>query len=271
MLALQPSSAVIFYGTADPAHNTTAPTGPLAESGWQYQGKWGSGVGTAIAPQFFISARHLGGSVGESFVLDGVSYKAVASYEDPESDLKIWKIEGTFPAYAALYEGSDEPGKQIVVFGRGRQRGDGVFNGNLRGWRWGDSDGIMRWGTNVVTGIVDGGPLYGRALLGADFDARAGGDESTVAEGDSGGGGFILEGGVWKLAGVISWVDGPYSKTVNGRDAFPAAMFDETGYYYDSLSSNGKVTEPGRGPGSFFLSRISSRLDWIRGILIRRE
>lgn len=267
MVAFQPASALIFFGTADPAHNTSAPTGPLAGSGWQYEGQWGSGVGTAIAPNFFISARHLGGSVGESFVLSGLSYKTVASYEDPEGDLKLWKIAGSFPVYASLYEGSDETGKQIVVFGRGRKRGAEVVDGCLRGWRWGDSDGVMRWGTNVVTGIVDGGPLYGRALLGSDFDPGGGGDEATVAEGDSGGGGFILEGGVWKLAGVISWVDGPYSKTLKGRDAFMAAMFDETGYFYDSLSSNGQVTEPGRGPGSFFLSRISSRLGWIFGII----
>ncbi len=266
LLPLEQLSAVIFYGTADITHNTTAPTGPLAESGWEYQGQWGGFLGTPISPKYFISAEHLGGSIGSTFVYRGTTYTTTAFSDDPNSDLRIWKISGTFPTYAPLYTGSDETGKQMVIFGRGRQRGAEIINGTLRGWRWGDYDGVMRWGTNVVTGIFDGGSSYGRSLLGADFDTDAGADEVTLAEGDSGGAGFIQEDGVWKFAGINSWIDGPYNTVANGSNSFLAAMFNEEGYFYDSLTSNGQVTEVGRGPGSLFLTRISSQLGWIKSI-----
>jgi hypothetical protein len=266
LLPFAPLSAVIFYGTADIAHNTTAPTGPLAGSGWEYQGQWGGFLGTPIAPKYFISAEHLGGSVGSTFAYGGTTYTTTAVYDDPNSDLRIWKISGTFPTYAPLYTGSDETGKLMVIFGRGRQRGVEIINGTLRGWRWGNYDGVMRWGTNVVTGIFDGGSSYGRSLLGADFNTDAGVDEVTIAEGDSGGAGFIQEDGVWKFAGINSWVDGPYNTVPNGSNSFPAAMFNEAGYFYDSLTSNGQVTEIGNGPGSLFLTRVSSQLAWIQSI-----
>ena len=38
LVVTAPSKAVILYGTDDPSVNTTAPTGELAGSGWQYQG-----------------------------------------------------------------------------------------------------------------------------------------------------------------------------------------------------------------------------------------
>src|SRR6266852_1865597 len=63
--------AVLFYSTADPAHNTTAPTGVLTNSGWQYQGLWGAYLGTPIAPKYFITAAHVGGSVGDRFRFRG--------------------------------------------------------------------------------------------------------------------------------------------------------------------------------------------------------
>src|SRR5439155_11197840 len=58
------SKAVIVFGTGDPAHNTTAPTGALIDSGWQYQGAWGVYLGTPISSNFFITGAHVGGRVG---------------------------------------------------------------------------------------------------------------------------------------------------------------------------------------------------------------
>ena len=66
-LLLWPSStrAIMLFETGDPAANTSAPTDELANSGWQYQGLWGNFTGTPIAPQFFVTARHVGGEVGQ--------------------------------------------------------------------------------------------------------------------------------------------------------------------------------------------------------------
>src|SRR4051794_17349358 len=82
-----PASAVILLDK--PTRNVTPPKGSLLNSGWQWQGKWGPYLGTAISKFFFITAEHIGGNVGDSFVLNGKSYKAVATYDDPLSDLQM--------------------------------------------------------------------------------------------------------------------------------------------------------------------------------------
>jgi hypothetical protein len=46
------SEAVILYRTGDPVANTSAPTGTLSGSGWQFEGIWGAFLGTAVAPHF---------------------------------------------------------------------------------------------------------------------------------------------------------------------------------------------------------------------------
>ena len=50
-LAFQ-AHAVILYATGDPEANTSAPTGDLVDSGWQWAGLWGSFMGTPIRLSF---------------------------------------------------------------------------------------------------------------------------------------------------------------------------------------------------------------------------
>src|SRR6202162_3921549 len=65
-MAMAPARAVILFGTADPSANTSAPTGALAGSGWQYEGQFGAFLGTAIASNYFITAKKIcGGGGGE--------------------------------------------------------------------------------------------------------------------------------------------------------------------------------------------------------------
>src|SRR6185503_15336483 len=114
----------------------------------------------------------------------------------------------TFPSYAPLYTKSDEPGKHLVVIGRGTQRGTEIFlNSTLRGWNWGTSDQVRRWGENDVTSIV---PFNGHDLVYATFDQAATPNESHLSNGDSGGAVFLDDGGVWKLAGISYSVDDLY-------------------------------------------------------------
>src|SRR5436853_1895564 len=114
--------AVIVFSTGDPVYNTTAPTGTLTNSGWQYQGTWGVYLGTPIAPKYFLTAGHVGGSVGDLFHFRGVDYSTTASFQDTNSDLIVWRVCGAFPDYASLYSLSHESGKTVTVFGRGTQR-----------------------------------------------------------------------------------------------------------------------------------------------------
>jgi hypothetical protein len=97
---------------------------------------------------------------------------------------------------------------------------------------------VQRWGTNTVTAIVNGDTIFPSGgigggtigdLLKCAFDASAGADEAHLSAGDSGGGVFVKQGPVWKLAGINYAVDGPYNTSASGP-GFMAAIFGEAIY-----------------------------------------
>ncbi|MFN2476150.1 MAG: hypothetical protein ABR526_07415 [Chthoniobacterales bacterium] len=269
----QPAQAIILYGTDNPVANTTAPGGALANSGWQFEGQWGAFLGTPIAPHFFVTAKHVGGSIGQIFLFQGVEYKTTAEFADPSTDLHIWQVAETFPSYAPLYDGVDEVGRQLVAIGRGTQRGAEVtFGGGSRGWSWGTADGVQRWGQNVVSQVVSGGPA--NEYLFASFDqppgdrrSSAGGNEAHASAGDSGGGVFIKTNGFWKLAGIIYGIDGPFYTSPSGAGSFIAALFDARNFYYYDGANYVLISGASPVPTGFYSTRISSRMGWIRTVI----
>ena len=269
--------AIIFYGTGDPAHNTTPPTGGLTNSGWQYQGQWGGFLGTPISPRHFLAASHVGGAVGDAFIFRGVPYVTTAMYDDPASDLRIWRVCGVFPDYAPLFDGVSEIGQPCVIFGRGTQRGSavtmpGLFGPVTKGWTWGSYDGVERWGTNVISAVLNGDaiePLLGPVgdLLQATFDAGAGADEAHLSTGDSSGGLFIRNGGVWKLAGINFAVEALFNTNAVGPGFF-GAITDKGGLYSGGEGNWGQVPDlPNDVPAALYATRIQSNLAWIRSVL----
>ncbi len=274
-----PARGIITYGTDDPVHNTTAPTGALAGSGWQWQGPWGGLLGTAISPNHFITVAHAGGATGWDFILDGKHHTALSVCIAPGADLQIWKVAGTITSFAPRYTGTAERGKAAVMIGRGTTRGEaimgqGTFGQELKGWYWGGGEGVTRWGTNVVSAIVDstGKTVSGRAGLAGDrvrctFDAGAGADEATISRGDSGGALFVQDTGAWKLAGMLSTVEGTVRLAADGPDV-SAAIFDLGGLFVPN--SGGWVQVPdqiARQPLAFYAARISGNEDWIASVL----
>jgi len=259
---------VILLDTGDPSANTTAPTSPLAGSGWQYEGEWGGLLGTPIAPNFFISAAHIG-RAGMVFSFQGNEYRPVGVFSSPGSDFLIWKVAETFSTFAPLYTAADEVGGHIVVIGRGTQRGsERILDNTLRGWNWGDSDSVQRWGENDIEGVV---PYQGHDLLYANFDQHSvEGDrpnECHLSVGDSGGAAFLDDDGTWKLVGTNSFVDAVYS-AADENTLFQAALFDARGYYTkDSNNMFVQIADANPVPTSFYLSRISSELSWIASVI----
>lgn len=271
MVMARPALAVIFHATGDPAYNTNAPTGALANSGWQYTGRWGGFLGTVIAPRYFVTAKHIAADdtgAGDPFVFQGQSYTALTYYDDPNSDLRLWRVCGAFPPpYAPLYTLGVEVNRGVVLIGRGTQRGaevrGGLTNG-LRGWEWGAYDGVQRWGSNTVAGVINGGTELG-SLISLRFNAGAGPDEAHLSYGDSGGPIFVMDVTTWKLAGVNHASDGRYSHTTNDAPpGFYAALFDES----DLFKRVNQVWVPGTlTPGNSYATRIASRVIWINSIL----
>jgi hypothetical protein len=279
LLTIGSARAVIFYSTGDPNYNTNAPGGSLTNSGWQYEGTWGAFLGTPIAPKYFITAEHLGGQIGGVFVFRGIAYPTTAVFDDPDSDLRIWRVCGSFPDYAQLYTLTNEVGRSFVAIGRGTQRGaavttpNGLFGIKTNGWQWAAYDGVQRWGENGVAGIQNGNGILGSGPIGevlqATFDANGGANECHLSSGDSGGAVFIKDGAVWKLAGINLAVDGPYN-TTNSGPGFDAAIFDERGLYTTNSLAGGwdPVLSIGPAqPGSFYSTRIAAHVPWINSVI----
>jgi hypothetical protein len=254
---------IILYRTGDPSANTTAPVGTLANSGWQYEGTFGDYLGTVIAPQYFITAGHIGDF--DTFSFQGKSYNVVSSFDDPSSDLRLWKVSGTFPIFAPLQGHSDEVGGHIVAIGRGTQRGtEHIIDSILRGWNWGATDKVQRWGENIVADVRQLVP--GQDQLYCLFDKEGLPDECHISSGDSGGGVFVQDGSIWRLAGVNFDADS-FAQDPDGTGIYQAALFDERGVY---LPDGTFVTGDSPVPSGFYSTRISSRIDWIVSIVAPR-
>jgi len=269
--------AVVLYDTDNALTNTTAPSGILADSGWAYQGLYGSYMGTMIGSQYFITAQHIGVSGSPTFtsVADSTVYSIDAAangnigyWDIAGTDLRIYKINESFSTYAPLYTGSSEVGMEVVVFGRGGPRGAEVtLEGDLKGWLHTGSDGVVRWGENDVSGITAG--PFGGDLLRMSFDPMGGQNEATLSVGDSGGAVFVNDGGVWKLAGINYGVDGFFdTNNVVDDNEFSAALFDRGGFYQGSDSSGwSAVPLPPDSPANFYASRISESALEIQSIV----
>lgn len=268
LLTGSPAHAVIFINSADPAFNTTAPIGDLADSGWQFQGTWGGLLGTPVASNFFVTAKHGGGSVGGTFTYQGTPFTATARFDHPTADLTLWQVDEAFGTWAPLYTGTDEVGQGLVVFGRSATRGaevtvPGASPSDLRGWLWGSTGGAQRWGENRVDSAVT---YAGADYLLAGFSYDGGANEATLAGGDSGGGVFLRDGSTWKLAGINYAVEATFRTSADGA-TFNAAIFDAGGLFADTGSGFAAVPDGVANlEASFYATRISSYAAWIGSV-----
>jgi len=277
---LSPLCAEIFYDNVATTYNTTAPGGLYVNSGWDLQGTHLTFLATPIAPNYFIAAKHpypasIGHTIDFSSGPNMGSYTTIAVYDDPSADLRIFKISGTFAAWAPLCTNSNEVGKTLVDFGRGIAKGGEVRDptlNQLRGWYWGGSS-VQRWGTNIVSGTASSVNNSGVQLY-ANFDANSGlPDEVDLGSGDSSGGLFIQDGGVWKLAGINYVVDGYFNFIPSDTGRFSGAIFDVRGLYVGDDAHGwtyydpNPLVNPNPIPSAFYATRISSQLNWIGSIV----
>ena len=277
-IAAGDARAVILYSTA--TQNTSPPPSEDGLAAWNLEGAFGGFLATPIASQYFIAAQHVG--YNSSITFQGTTYQVDTSFDgglgyadDPGSDLRIYKIQGTFPTYATLYDAAtdgSEMGKTLTDIGRGTTRGPAVVNpttGGTIGWYWGTSTGSWSWGQNVVSGYWNYNSFSPNSVLSFAFDSNGIANECSLTGGDSSGGLFLYSDGQWKLAGINWAVDSPWNFTApSDTGSFIADLFDGRGLYMEDNNNNWvyvpNSSEP--APGSSYASRISSEIGWIDGV-----
>jgi hypothetical protein len=257
------AGAIIFESTGDPTYNTTAPTGLLQDSGWQYLGNWNGFVGTPISPNHFITAAHVGGAVGNTFFDAGGSPHTATSVAIM-NDLAIWTVTGSFVNFAPIYTGFMEGFYPMTVFGRGLGRGSPFLagDGSQAGWFWGTGTSALRWGTNRFDYFYTDASL-GQVLV-ADFNPAAGANEATIANGDSGGATFIQVGSQWQLAGILYGVEATFRTNATLGPAFTSlAVDDRQGLFNQNGSPTAVDPVTGDWGQRWIASRVSGNQLWV--------
>lgn len=252
---LLPAQAVIRFGSPDQKY--IAPTGEYASIPWGTVAfrTFGTSKPAAwpISPNWALRAKHLaGGVVGYDVDQNGTLHNVVQSVQVAGTDLELIRVTQPFSSYFHMYNGGDEIGKELVMFGPSNQikaapvfsEGTGRFNGWLPGGLPippgpGEST-LLNWGRNKVTGFVD---VFGTETIYTTFDAPTllggapnpdslGDDEAIGFNGDSSGAFFIQQAGEWRLAGVIYAVDATYFKQADTNVTL-GAIFDARDLWQD--------------------------------------
>lgn len=245
-LAAGPAGAVLL-STGDGTGNTTA---PADDPGFLNVGAAGSLTAVYLGDGWVITANHVSNS---SPVFGGVSYAGVAgssvqlhNTDGSLADVRIFRVN-PFPPLPSLTIQTSAPaiGSNVVMIGRGRDRGAATSWGGYSGWLYA-ATGTLRWGTNrVAARNLD---VLGTRAFETNFSQSGGTtSEAQAATGDSGGAVFLKSGGTWGLAGILFAVgtyDGqPNATALFGNLTYAAQLSD----YADEIS--GYLSLPVCGDG----------------------
>lgn len=264
MLAVRHALALVYCVTNAVDYHQAAPTGALANSGWQQTAEVGLFLGTVIQTNALLTAKHLDFAAGVQFVHEGVTHTVTAAVNDAQSDLAVLFFTPPVTNVALINIETNDIGSDVVLQGRGMERGEEVVlaNGQTNGWKWAWDKwwGIRRWGRNRYFGEAEGG-----LLAVAAFDLSDDPDKCMLSPGDSGGPGFVRTGSGWKVASVNYSVDpATFTLSTNPVASFDASLYDCAGLYYDSGGAWLYVPqEASPAPCVMLNTRTAMRVDWL--------
>lgn len=264
------AEALVYCITNSVDVHQQAPTGTLAQSGWQQTVKINGFLATIIHSNALLSAAHLRlDEMGpeDTFTLEG-THTLTSKVSTNISDLAIHFFTPPITNKEYIARLNIEPDIDtnafVVLQGCGTERGDVVVTSGsyTNGWKWGNAWSIRRWGVNTFWGATDDGLC---SL--ATFDNNGDPDECMLSVGDSGGPGFIKTGSGWKVAMVnYSVHPATFTYATNPATPFNASLYDCAGLFYTNSETTTWTwvsTNESPAPCQLRCSRVSQRLDWL--------
>ena len=207
-----PTSAIILHPAAEPdlLTWTDRPSDDVV-------GRWGGNAScVAVSRNCVVTTRHQGGGAGTLVEIADVSYSVAQIWNHDTADLRLAKLHGAnLIDFVPPYSKTDESGKEVVIGGYGVGNGASLESGGtIYGYEWADSGSrALRFGTNRIENPVSDSnmPPYISDVVVADFDDLNRNSPTTYecipAVHDSGGGWFIKDDGIWKLAALTRAVE----------------------------------------------------------------
>ncbi len=230
---------------------------------WSHVYYYKGSSAVAVDDYWILTARHVADDGGTgSLTIDGTVYTQQEIINHPLADLALVRYDKALPGYYPLYTGDllpqgEDPKLQVLMVGFGTM-------GSARNFSWtdnGDGRGTKRWGTQEmdrtdIQWYEVGGVTTKNSGFWMDFDLINTTYEAGTGEGDSGGGDFYNDGGVWKLAGINtlrSLIGGDYKAT------FAIAVDDYADWITETIPEPGTISLMGLSTIGLFLTRSKRR------------
>ncbi len=219
---------------------------PPPAGGWV--GGWNGSSGVPVSQYWVLTARHVGGSAGQHFVMRGQWYLAAEIRQHPTLDLQLIRVTTPMPAWHAIAP-QQFAGTAVYLGGCGHTTQSPLPNN--QGWDWG-GERFEAWGRNRIE--------TAGSMLRIRFDApgaNAEPQEGAFALNDSGAGLFVMgPNGQLQLAGTAVTVSGGGASTY-GSSCYCVAL--HTAQPWISSNIGGQVDPPFNCNMFDFLSRWFAR------------
>ena len=178
-----------------------------------------AGSAVHIKGKYMLTANHVSNRThitfdGNNFFMRDTAFTPV---KIGNTDMKLFKLmEDPALPEKTLYTGTNGGvGSTATLVGWGRARNPNLTDPDFTStniWQWGNSSTeLKRWGTNRIETSLNrlgyGGDYYD--VLVTTLSPYAGNNEASAAIYDSGSGLFVQNNGIWKLAGITSYISSP--------------------------------------------------------------
>jgi hypothetical protein len=226
---------------------TTAEAAPSGLD-WSYVYNYKGSSAVAVGANWLLTAAHVADDGGTgSIPADGTVFNQLEIIFHPSADLALVRYDKSFPGSYSLYTGGllFDPKLTVILVGYGSIGSAFDF-----GWTDnGSGKGTKRWGTQEISNTALDGFWMSFGLNDTTYEAGTG-------VGDSGGGVFYDDGGIWKLAGINTkrvQIDGQYKST------FAVGMSDYADWVATTIPEAGTIHMLGLGTFGLFLMRSRTR------------